>query len=69
MERKYNPDDYDEYLSSIMKKAYQAIEDKNITLIDIYCCDLHDELKNYYKAGIISENKWHEMENYFRSFL
>ncbi len=64
MERKYNPEKYDDYLASLMEEAYKQIEKTNHLGLAIAFL-IRKELRLQYKLGNISGEERDDIDVYF----
>ncbi len=65
MDRKYNPDDYDEVLAEYMKSAYDYHDEGNPLYYASMCRKITMEVKTQWKNGAISRQEADEINDYF----
>lgn len=68
MDRKYNPDDYDEVLAEYMKRAYTYHDEGNMLYYDSMCGKITMETKIQWKNGAISRQEAEDIKSYFWSY-
>ena len=69
LERKYDPNNYDEVLAGYLTRAYEAYDQNNIIAYESLCSQITMELKTLWKCQMISKIEADEIKDYFWSFV